>query len=487
MKIIFANGENAGRVCEFVLPRITVGREDANDLRIPSEGVSRYHADFKQDLLRGGWVVADQGSTNGVKVNGERISGERLLAENDRVEIGEQLLIVSDLSGEPPKIVFNPVNSDSPGLAAGPAPGAAVRETVTPCGETRVLEDLSSTGDGLDAIAAGPLFSGNPASGAGAPASSGGTGAEKKAAPGKRAMSPVLFYTLVVLMAAVAVVSCLNMFSARSGKSKAAGAGKDADDAPLTLYFEKTDVRPDNVFRFSLLLENGRAVFQVDDIRSRRHPEALVVTDPPGLDVLRGRIGQSGIWKVRAGDVGRDGSGLRRRLGIILGSRTVDLVIDGRRAAPEFEDVENAVYEFAEGCGMQTVSMSGEEILRMAEDNFNKAEDLYANRESDGANLRDAISRYRSVVNYLGQFAPPPPMWRRARERLAEAERLRTAKLEELEYERVRLQNVRDFTALRRVFMQTMELTEPETKEYNAARKRLHILDVRLKKGGGSR
>ena len=91
MKITFANGENAGRVCEFVLPRITVGREDANDLRLPSEGVSRYHADFKQDLLRGGWVVSDQGSTNGVKVNGERISGERLLAENDRVEIGESL------------------------------------------------------------------------------------------------------------------------------------------------------------------------------------------------------------------------------------------------------------------------------------------------------------------------------------------------------------------------------------------------------------
>ena len=43
------------------------------------------------------------------------------------------------------------------------------------------------------------------------------------------------------------------------------------------------------------------------------------------------------------------------------------------------------------------------------------------------------------------------------------------------------------FDALRRVFMRTMELTEPETKEYNAARKRLHILDVRLKKGRGAR
>ena len=125
--------------------------------------------------------------------------------------------------------------------------------------------------------------------------------------------------------------------------------------------------------------------------------------------------------------------------------------------------------------------------MRLANNNFHKAEDLYANRESDPANLRDAISRYRVAVNYLSQFSPPPAMLKTAKIRLQEAEKLRNAKLEELEYNRVRLQNVRDFDSLRRVFMQTMALTEPESKIYNVARKRLHILDVRLKKRRGSR
>ena len=88
---------------------------------------------------------------------------------------------------------------------------------------------------------------------------------------------------------------------------------------------------------------------------------------------------------------------------------------------------------------------------------------------------------------YSREFTPPPPMLKKAQARFKEAQRLRQAKLEELEFQRVRFQNVRDFEELRRVFMKTMELTEPESREYNTARKRLHILDVRLKKRRGSR
>ena len=268
---------------------------------------------------------------------------------------------------------------------------------------------------------------------------------------------------------------------------KGGKAERPAEDLPIYLTFEKLAVQRDNVFRFSLKLEGNKAVFSIDDIRSRRHPEPLVVENPAGLDVLRGRINASGIWRMSNPAAAPDGSGLRRRLGIMIGKQVKDIVINGHRAAPEFEDVESAIYEFAEGCGMQTVSLSGEEIMRMAKESFNKAEDLYANRESDGGNLRDAISRYRVVVNYLSQFTPPPALLKEAKTRLSEAEKLRAAKLEELEFQRVRLQNVRDFDALRRVFMKTMELTEPESREYNVARKRLHILDVRLKKHRGSR
>lgn len=471
MKITFINGSDAGKVFEFSLPEITVGREDANVLRIPTDGVSRYHARFKQGV-KGGWTVCDQGSTNGVKVNGERISGECQLQENDRVEIGEQILLVSDLLAEPPKIIFNPVITDSPGVAAGAAPGTAKTSRITGAAKQFENQEL------LDKISGSSLFSSNEEK-------------EQKektdpaARKGKRIMSPMLFYTILICFAVVALTSCLKMFS--PGK-----AAKNAEDdsfreKPVTLFFEKTSIQRDNVFRFALLLENGRATFTIDDIKSRRHPEPLVIENPPGLDVLRGRLDASGIWNSVSPDPGADTSGLRRRLGVIYGTKLVDLVVNGHRSSPEFEEIENAIYEFAEGCGMQTVSMSGDEIMRMASDNFNKAEDLFANRESDGANLRDAISRYRIAVNNLSQFSPAPAMLKTAKSRLAAAEKIRTAKLQDLEYERVRLQNVRDFESLRRVFMETMVLTEPVSQEYNLARKRLHILDVRLKQHRGSR
>ena len=474
MKITFINGKEAGRTFEFVLPQMTVGREDANDLRIPTEGVSRYHAKFKQELS-GGWSIEDQGSTNGVKVNGERISGAYFLAENDRIEIGEQILTVSDLAGEPPRIVFNPVNTDSPLVAAGPAPGTAVvpSETQNQPG-TQAAPDNSL----LESLKKGSLFSSEKTEGK----KKDETSVPEKSAG--RGMSPMLFYTIVVCLVIVALTSCIRIFSSggKSGK-----ADKPAEELPISLVFEKLAVQRDNVFRFSLKLEGGKAIFTIDDIRSRRHPEPLVVENPAGLDVLRGRINASGIWRMPKNVTAPDSSGLRRRLGIMIGKQVRDIVINGHRAAAEFEEVESAIYEFAEGCGMQTVSLSGEEIMRMAKESFNKAEDLYANRESDGGNLRDAISRYRVVVNYLSQFTPPPALLKEAKSRLGEAEKLRAAKLEELEFQRVRFQNVRDFDALRRVFMKTMELTEPESREYNVARKRLHILDVRLKKRRGSR
>ena len=130
MKITFENGKAAGQSHDFDLQEITVGREDANTLRLPTAGVSRYHAKFKQDLRNGGWFVCDQGSTNGVKVNGKRISGEHLLQENDRVMIGEQILIVSSLSAEAPLIAYHPVISSTPGLFTGAAPGTAASTTL---------------------------------------------------------------------------------------------------------------------------------------------------------------------------------------------------------------------------------------------------------------------------------------------------------------------------------------------------------------------
>ena len=78
-------------------------------------------------------------------------------------------------------------------------------------------------------------------------------------------------------------------------------------------------------------------------------------------------------------------------------------------APSSFELLESLISDLAENYGLQTISLTPEELRRQAEQNFAKAEDYYGNREARGSNLRDAIRRYRLVVGALEQFSPASP------------------------------------------------------------------------------
>jgi SARP family transcriptional regulator, regulator of embCAB operon len=67
------------------VPRVTIGREDDNMIQLPHPNVSKHHAVILQ--TKGGWVMQDLHSANGVLVNGKR--NERAeLKDQDRVQIG---------------------------------------------------------------------------------------------------------------------------------------------------------------------------------------------------------------------------------------------------------------------------------------------------------------------------------------------------------------------------------------------------------------
>jgi FhaA, N-terminal domain/FHA domain len=67
-----------------------IGRSRDCDIVLDDPNVSRRHAELRPS--GGAWVVADLGSTNGVKVNGRRIEGGRPLSPGDRVEFGTSSL-----------------------------------------------------------------------------------------------------------------------------------------------------------------------------------------------------------------------------------------------------------------------------------------------------------------------------------------------------------------------------------------------------------
>ena len=65
--------------------RVRLGRSRDCDVVIDDPNVSRRHAEVRR--VEGGWVVADLGSTNGVKVNGRRV-GEAKLSPGDEITLG---------------------------------------------------------------------------------------------------------------------------------------------------------------------------------------------------------------------------------------------------------------------------------------------------------------------------------------------------------------------------------------------------------------
>jgi hypothetical protein len=69
--------------------RIVIGRSRDADLPLDDPNVSRRHAELRRE--GGTWVIADLGSTNGVKVNGHRV-GESALAPGDEITLGLERL-----------------------------------------------------------------------------------------------------------------------------------------------------------------------------------------------------------------------------------------------------------------------------------------------------------------------------------------------------------------------------------------------------------
>jgi|GEM_PF-1215107 len=536
MKITFVDGKKQGTVLEFSTPSVTIGRDPSNMLTLNTDGVSRCHAEFRQ-LPEGGWVVVDLNSTNGTKLDGARIAGQAPLADGCRVEIGENLMELSELATAPAQVIFNPIVT--PPLADAPAkpvfegtpvrgdvfisssepktvpiPESALAPEAPPAAEKTKEEppkakESESLADDLKAFS-GSLFSrkGKASSGGFFGSSregEAGTGAEAASpeAERRKRRSNVIFY--VILGCVVVMVLSWVLKPARK-----TGAARGEVHVPLVVRYEKEVITRDNVFRFEFYLrsrmEQGVAEapagkktakgkkaapvrrsrrvyyanFTIDDIASRRHYSKETPISEETVEELRSAIRGSGIYASAPNTSPRDRA-QNRSLLIVEGARIFSTGVPGEFASTEFNAVEEAVVSVAESFGLKTIALTPEQLLKQAEDYFLKAEDLYDNRAKI-SNLRDAIMRYRAVVESLEQFSPKPKMWAQAKKKLDEAVRERDEKMRLLDTEFNRLSQMNDFAAMRQVFLDQMELAEPESREYARAKNRLVIIDQVLRK-----
>ncbi len=465
MKITFISGVREGEELDLALSLITIGREPDNQIVLPTEGVSRYHGRFRRNGSR--WMVEDLGSTNGIALNGVRIEAAMELHDGDVVFIGNQSLRVSDLAAMASPVVFTPLEPEtSPATTLDrTVPIAPLPEPVSPSAP----EDLR------EALQEGGLFrpkkdeKKKEAAAETAPASRRGSFHNK------------LFYTLSFSLVIVALALAFKFLEAK----KPQGEPTDPTNAVLDpsrflLHYEKELVAEDNVFYFQLTVENGQALFLIDDLKSKRHfRHEVKQVGQAALEDIKNALQSSGFFSLAAPPAGNSvNNEQNRRLLVGANGKDYNRVEVVNNFAPKaFEDIEFAINTFADGYGLQTIALTPQQLRKQAEESFEKAEDLFANREASLGNLPKAILRYQVAVRYLEQFSPKPQLWDRARKRLEEAKLIRKQQLEELDRERSRLLSLKEFDLLRQVYVKIMELTDPDSLEYDRARGSLFKLD----------
>jgi hypothetical protein len=81
----------AGRRVLVPPPGAVLGRSRECDIVLEDPGVSRRHAEIRP--TEEDWVLADLGSTNGVRVNDRTLRGKHVLQLGDRIELGSTELV----------------------------------------------------------------------------------------------------------------------------------------------------------------------------------------------------------------------------------------------------------------------------------------------------------------------------------------------------------------------------------------------------------
>jgi pSer/pThr/pTyr-binding forkhead associated (FHA) protein len=113
--LVHRDGEGAQVITELGLDRVTIGRKEANDVRLGWDaGVSRVHAALER--LGSEWMVSDDGlSRNGTWVNGERLVGRRRLRDGDVIVVGESTVAFCDPDDAPSS--QSTLSTHGPGLS----------------------------------------------------------------------------------------------------------------------------------------------------------------------------------------------------------------------------------------------------------------------------------------------------------------------------------------------------------------------------------
>jgi len=102
LSLTILHGPNKGHTFHLTGERATIVGRQSDDLRLLDRNISRQHAQI--NLENGTWVLRDLGSSNGTLVNGQRVTMLTELEEGDHLRFGRCVLVVEQLTAEPPAL-----------------------------------------------------------------------------------------------------------------------------------------------------------------------------------------------------------------------------------------------------------------------------------------------------------------------------------------------------------------------------------------------
>lgn len=513
MKLYFLNGEKAGSSIELNKSVFTLGREEDNNIFLLAAGVSRYHARLEQ-LPDGSWQITDLNSTNGVKVNNYTVNTSQALVEGDIISLGDQTLRLGekrDMKSEiaqafspestpviqpspvkaaelsTPKVIFEPIDvtpeTDAKSLQdqhEGTVIFAPEKSnTAEHSGKSKLMSFINDKTESAreqisEAVIKGKI---NIFGGKEQPLPT--TTVEK----GKRRFSNLIFYVTVICSAAI-FVSVFISYQELEKKNVEPKAVSKTFNAPFILYYEKDKVSTDSLFRFTLRIENNKAYFSIFDLKSqRKYIKNIEKINPQQLDNLKKEIESTSFMSLQPQPAGvaADNQDEIRKLVISYDYKLNSITVKNSYAPSSFETIERAINDFSGNFGLQTIAMLPDELKRNAEEYYQKAEDLFQNREAKPGRLLEAIYRYRTAVEYLDQFSPKPEIWHKARQRCLEAEEIKQKMLKDLDFEYMRLYRLNEFEKLKEITEKIMELYPVDSQEYQNIRVKSMQIDRILK------
>ncbi len=497
MKIYFLNGSEAGSSLELDRDSLKLGRELDNDISLSTGGVSRYHA-VLQRTDKGIWMVSDVGSTNGTKINGKQIDLPTQLEEGDVISLGDQNIRFGEkkdlakdvaevlrntaiLENTTPKVVFHTSAAPSdptemkikPVFSIKAAPEEQPKsDPAKPEPPKSELEpektDLSifeNKNLNLFQKKKKPEAAGDEA---------------KKV---RRLSSTLLFYTVILAIIILFGVG-FHFFNEQSNQKPPPVEEKQTEKkAPFVLRYVKESVNGDNIFRFSLDIDGEKATFCIDDLKSKRHYEKKIDVQSAYLTTLQKDIQATDFFSLEpehAGTVAVGQSNMRRLL-IAANYKFNDVTVRDTYAPNSFETIAQSIDIFASHYNLFTIAMTVNEILKLAQDDFNVGEDLFRNREANPGNLLKAKLRYQMVVENLEPFQPKPEIWDRARKREQEVDTILSKMEGDLNFEYSRRYRMKDWEGAREIVIAMMQILPEDSKGYERCSESRLELDRKIR------